>query len=228
MDGARELQGRTALVTGASRGIGAAIREAFLAAGAEVLAPSRAECDLASLASTRAYLDRLEDRVDILVNCAGMNRLAALEELESGLLAETLRIHLESPAQLIRALAPAMRERRWGRILNISSIWAGRAKARRGAYAAAKAGLESLTRVLALELAPDNVLVNALAPGFVDTDLTRANNTPEERAALAAAVPLGRLAQPAELAQAALFLCSPRNTYITGQTLVADGGFQCR
>jgi len=227
MDG-RELEGRRALVTGASRGIGAAIAQALRGAGAEVLAPSRAACDLADLASTAAFLEALEGPVDILVNCAGMNRLAALEDLEPGLLAETLRIHLESPAQLIRALAPGMRARHWGRILNLSSIWASRAKARRGAYAAAKAGLEGLTRVLALELAPDNVLVNALAPGFVDTDLTRANNTPAECAALAAAIPMGRLAQPAELAQAALFLCSPRNTYLTGQTLVVDGGFQCR
>jgi 3-oxoacyl-[acyl-carrier protein] reductase len=228
MGAGQELAGKRALVTGASRGIGAAIRAAFLETGAEVLAPTRADCDLADLASTQGYLGRLEGPVDILVNCAGMNRLASLEDLEPGLLAEALRIHLETPLQLIRALAPAMRTRQWGRILNISSIWAGRAKARRGAYAAAKAGLEGLTRVLAVELAPDHILVNALAPGFVDTALTRANNTPAELAALAATVPLGRLAQPAELAQAALFLCSPRNSYITGQTLVADGGFQCR
>ena len=200
----RELEGRRALITGASRGIGAAIREAFLEAGAEVLAPTRAACDLASLKATRDYLETLDAEVDILVNCAGVNRLAGLGELEAGILAEALRIHLETPTMLIRALAPGMQAREWGRILNISSIWAGRAKPRRGAYAAAK------------------------APGFVDTALTRANLPPTELAAVVATVPLGRLAQPAELAQAALFLCSPRNTYITGQTLVADGGFQCR
>ena len=225
---ARELEGKRALITGASRGIGAAIREAFLEAGAEVLAPTRTQCDLASLKATRDYLEVLDAEVDILVNCAGMNRLAGLGELEAGFLAEALRIHLETPTMLIRALAPGMQARKWGRILNLSSIWAGRAKARRGAYAAAKAGLEGMTRVLAVELAPDNVLVNALAPGFVDTALTRANLPASELAAVVATVPLGRLAQPAELAQAALFLCSPRNTYMTGQTLVVDGGFQCR
>ena len=224
----KELQGKRALVTGASRGIGAAIAQAFREAGAEVLAPTRAQCDLGRLEATAAFLETLSGDVDILVNCAGTNRLAGLEELEPQLLAETLRIHLETPVMLIRALAPAMARKRWGRILNLGSIWGSVAKPRRGAYAAAKAGVEGVTRVLALELAPDNVLINVLAPGFVDTELTRTNNPPAELAALAATVPLGRLAQPAELAEVALFLCSPRNSYITGQTLVVDGGFLCR
>ena len=224
----KELQGKKALVTGASRGIGAAIAQAFREAGAEVLAPGRELCDLDSLEATARFLETLQGEPDILVNCAGTNRLAGLEDLEPGLLAQALRIHLETPAMLIRALSPAMARKRWGRILNIGSIWGRVAKPRRGAYAAAKAGMEGLTRVLALELAPDNVLINVLAPGFVDTELTRANNPPAELQALEAAVPLGRLAQPSELAQAALFLCSPRNAYITGHTLVADGGYLCR
>ena len=223
-----QLQGKRALVTGASRGIGAAIAQALAQAGAELLTPTRAQCDLASLEATGQFLAGLDGDLDILVNCAGSNRLAALEDLEPALLAEALRIHLETPVMLIRALSPAMARQRWGRILNLGSIWGSVAKPRRAAYAAAKAGVEAMTRVLALELAPHNVLINVLAPGFVDTDLTRANNSPAERAALAASVPLGRLAQPEELAELALFLCSPRNTYITGQTLVADGGFLCR
>lgn len=223
-----DLKDLCALVTGGSRGIGAAIAAAFRDAGAFTLTPTRSECDLADLEATRHYSAALDAKVDILVNCAGTNRLASLEALEPALLGEALRIHLEAPGQLIRALAPGMRARGWGRILSIGSIWGSIAKPRRAAYAAAKAGMESFTRVLALELAPDNVLINVLAPGFVDTDLTRANVPPEELALLEAAIPLRRLGRPAELAQVALFLCSPRNTYITGQTIVADGGYLCR
>lgn len=222
------LEARTALITGASRGIGAALSEAFRAAGATLVTPSRAACDLASPDSVAAYLEGLSTPIDILVNCAGINRLGSLEELAPGDFEEVLQINLQAPLALAQALAPGMKARGWGRILNISSIWGRISKPRRLTYSAAKAGLEGLTRALAIELAPHGVLVNALAPGFVDTDLTRKNNPPQVLQEIVATIPMGRLAQPAEIAQMALFLCSEQNTYMTGQTVAVDGGFLCR
>jgi len=105
-------------------------------------------------------------------------------------------------------------------------VWALVGREGRAVYAASKAGLEGMTRSLALEYAPD-VLANAVAPGFVATDLTRQNNTPEEIERIAAAIPLRRLATPDEVAELAVFLCSERNSYVTGQVVVCDGGFTC-
>lgn len=222
------LKVRTAFITGASRGIGAAICEGFQASGATLVTPTRAECDLASPASVAAYLEGLATPIDILVNCAGINRLGALEELGPGDFEEVLQINLKAPLALAQALTPGMKDRGWGRILNISSIWGRIAKPRRLTYSAAKAGLEGLTRAMAIELAPHGVLVNALALGFVDTDLTRKNNPPQVLQEIVATIPMGRLAQPSEIAQMALFLCSEQNTYMTGQTVAVDGGFLCR
>jgi 3-oxoacyl-[acyl-carrier protein] reductase len=222
------LAGRTALVTGASRGIGAAIRRCFEASGAEVLAPGRTDCDLAFPASLEAYLTGLRRPVEILVNCAGINPLAALEEADPEVFAQVLQVNLQAPLALARAVAPGMKARGWGRILNVSSIWARISKPRRLVYSAAKAGLEGLTRSLALELAPHGVLVNALAPGFVDTELTRRNNPPQVLAQITAAIPVGRLARPEEIALCAAFLCSEANSYLTGQTIAVDGGYLCR
>ena len=121
-----------------------------------------------------------------------------------------------------------MKARGWGRVLNISSIFSLVTKERRLTYSTVKAGLNGMTRSLALELAPYNVLVNSLCPGYVETALTRANNAPEEIAAIARSIPVGRLAQPEEIARVAAFLCSEENTYLTGQTLAVDGGFLLR
>lgn len=220
------MRGRTALVTGASRGIGAAIAESFTRRGASVLAPSREELDLADAASVRGYLDGLPDGADILVNCAGVNWPRPLRETDDRLLDETLEVNLAAPLRLARGLAPGMAARGYGRILSVSSVWALVGREGRAVYAASKAGLEGMTRSLALEFAP-GVLANAVAPGFVATDLTRQNNTPEEIERLAAAIPLRRLAEPDEVAGLVAFLCSERNTYVTGQVIVCDGGFTC-
>jgi 3-oxoacyl-[acyl-carrier protein] reductase len=222
------MKGRTALVTGASRGIGAAIAAKFRAEGANVVGPARAELDLSSAASIDAYLGKLSAPVDILVNCAGMNRLGSSVEVADGHFEETLQVHLLGPFRLARALAPKMASRRWGRILNISSVWSLVTRERRVTYSSAKSAMNGLTRSLAVEYGPSGVLVNALAPGYVDTELTRKNNSAEEIAQIEKAIPLGRLGNPAELAEAASFLCSGRNGYITGQVLVADGGYTCR
>ena len=218
---------RTALVTGASRGIGRAIADRLQADGVAVLRPTRAELDLADPASIDAYVASLTVAVDILVNNAGINPLASLDEMSDDDLRETLEVDLVAPVRLARALAPIMAGQGWGRIVNIASIWSVVTKPRRFAYTVAKTGLVGATRAMAVELGPHGVLVNAAAPGFVMTDLTAVNNSPEELSAIAAGLPLRRMAEPAEIAELVVFLASERNTFVTGQVIVADGGFSC-
>ena len=219
------MKDRVALVTGASRGIGLAVATRFEELGARVLAPTRAELDLADRASTERYLAGLDQPIDILVNDAGFNRLAGLEETDDELIRETLEVNLVAPLRLARALAPAMAERGWGRVVNISSVWAVVAKERRLPYIVSKTGLNGLTRAIAVEFGSRGVLVNAVAPGFVLTEMTTQNNSPEEIAAIARGVPLRRMAQPAEIAELVAFLASSRNTFMTGQIVVCDGGY---
>ena len=218
---------KTALITGASRGIGRAAAEWFRRAGYDVLTPARSEMDLADPASIAAWC-RSAERVDVLVNNAGINTIAPLDALGDGVLDEMLQVNLKAPLQIVRARGGRIGGSRTGRIVNLSSIWAFVSKEGRCGYTAAKAAVRGVTQTLALELAPRNILVNAVAPGFVDTELTRRNNTPEQIAALAETIPLARLAAPEEIAELIGFLASERNTYITGQTLVIDGGYTCR
>jgi 3-oxoacyl-[acyl-carrier protein] reductase len=218
-----------ALVTGGSRGIGAAIAKALSAAGVDVWLPSRRELDLASPESIEGFLAaHCSSGVDILVNNAGVNHLRSLEEVDSSVWSEMMQVNLTAPLKLCQGLSPGMRKLGWGRILNVSSIYSLVTKEKRSCYSATKAGLNGLTRTLALELAPDSILVNSLCPGFVDTELTRKNNPPEALTAIGASIPLGRLASPDELAGVAAFLVSEGNSYLTGQTIVVDGGFTLR
>lgn len=222
------MKGRRALVTGAGRGIGRAIADAFREQGAVVLAPTRRELDLLSNDSVDRYCAGLEAPVDVLVNDAGINPLASAAEFTDADLDATVQVNLLAPMRLVRALTPAMARRGWGRVVNVSSIWSGVAKPRRFVYATTKAGLNGMTRALAVELAGSGVLVNAVAPGFVNTELTAKNNTPEELARIAETIPVRRLAEPREIAEVVAFLCSARNGYLTGQTLFVDGGFTCQ
>ncbi|HEY2761780.1 MAG TPA: SDR family oxidoreductase [Pirellulales bacterium] len=221
---------RRALVTGGRRGIGAAIVAQFEQHGISVQAPPREELDLADVGSVERYLaDRSHENadVDILVNNAGINIINSLEDIAQESWQSMLQINLSAPFRLAQVIAPGMRKRGWGRIINISSIFGIVTRQQRAAYSATKAALAGLTRTLAVELGRDNVLVNCVAPGYVETELTRQNNSSVELEQIAGTIPMGRLAHPQEIAKLVAFLCGDDNTYITGQVLVADGGFTC-
>jgi 3-oxoacyl-[acyl-carrier protein] reductase len=219
---------RVALVTGTSRGIGRAVADELARLGCEVLRPARHELDLRHPASIDAYCSRLSTHVDILVNNAGINPLRHIGELTAETVHDVLQVNLVSAMLLTSRLAPPMAERRWGRIVSISSIWSLRGHEKRGMYAASKAALNAFTRVGALEFGRRGVLMNAVAPGFVDTELTRTNLSPEELTAIESVIPVGGLAPVEAIARVVGFLASDANTYINGQVIVADGGFTCQ
>jgi 3-oxoacyl-[acyl-carrier protein] reductase len=166
-------------------------------------------------------------QVDILVNNAGINYLAALEEITPDTMEAMVQVNLTAPLRLIKGLVPAMKKNRYGRIVNLSSIFGIVSKERRLLYTTTKSALIGMTKTLALELGGHNILVNCIAPGYVLTELTRQNNSPEEIDRISATIPMKRMAEPSEIAEVIAFLCSDKNTYITGQTIVVDGGFTC-
>ncbi len=219
---------RRVLVTGAARGIGKAIAALYAEHGHEVLTPDRAELDLSSVSAVESYVADTPPDIDILINNAAENMVVPLDRLAAADWKRLLAINLTAPMLLMLHAARGMSTRGWGRVVNISSCFSLVSRAGRGAYAATKAGLNGLTRTAAIEYASRNVLVNAVCPGFVETDLTRQNNSAEQIADLCRQVPLGRLAQPDEVARYVYFLGSDDNTYITGQTAVIDGGFLCQ
>ena len=220
---------RTALITGASRGIGKAIAAELTAAGWNILAPSRAELDLSVPDSVERYCVEIQAQasVDALINNAGINVLNLVTDLQDDDWAAMLQVNVTAPRKLVQAVAGGMIRRHWGRIVNISSVFSIVSRAKRSAYSTTKAAINGFTRTAAIELGPDGILVNALCPGYVETDLTYINNSPADIEAIKQTIPLRRLAAPEEIARLVAFLCSDVNTYITGQTIVADGGFTC-
>jgi 3-oxoacyl-[acyl-carrier protein] reductase len=220
---------RTALVTGARRGIGATIAARLARDGFNVLAPTRQELDLARPEAIDRFIEqRQADGVDVLVNNAGINVLQPLEQVDDATWATVVQVNVRAPFRLIQGFAGGMKSRGWGRIVNMSSIFSLVTKESRSSYTTVKSALNGLTRTAAVELGRHGILVNAVCPGYVDTDLTRQNNSPADLERIRATIPVGRLAKPEEIAAFVAFLCSEENTYITGQTLVIDGGFTCQ
>src|SRR5262245_54068969 len=232
------LAGRLAVVTGATRGIGRAIALRLRAHGARVIATGRASSgtapagceyrgvDLADEAATTAFATAIgAERPDVLVNNAGINRIAPFADTTAENVVALHRVNVLAPMLLSRAVLPGMRERRWGRIVNVASIWSLRSIAGRAAYSASKFALDGLTAALAAEVAADNVLVNCVSPGFVDTELLRSMMNEREIEALVAQVPMHRLAKPEEIAAFVAWLAGPENTFISGQNLPIDGGY---
>lgn len=218
---------KNALITGASGGIGSAITKIFSERGIDVITPDIKELDLSNPDSIDEYINRLDIPVDILINNAGINPLDYIADLQDSNIEQLMQINLLAPIRLTKLLCRGMIKRNYGRIVNISSIWSVVSKEKRSIYSVSKAGLDSFTRSSAVEFAKYNVLVNSIAPGFVETDLTRQNNTAEQLNEIKKSIPLNRLASPEEIAEAVYFFASDKNTFITGQTILADGGYSC-
>jgi 3-oxoacyl-[acyl-carrier protein] reductase len=215
------------LITGGSRGIGLEIVKLFQYQGYKVLAPDRKEMDLCDNNSISTYCKNLDEPVDVIVNNAGINTIATLDNLSNEIFQHMIQVNLWAPIKIVQSLKHKMGKEKSGRIVNVSSIWSFVSKAGRSGYAATKASINSITQTLSIELAP-NILVNAVAPGFVNTELTKQNNSTDEINKIVSAIPLNRLAEPAEIAQLVYFLASEHNTYITGQTILIDGGYTCK
>jgi 3-oxoacyl-[acyl-carrier protein] reductase len=220
------MRNKKALITGSSRGIGKAIYDIFTAEGYEVMAPSRSELNLNNSDSITDYVSHYSSReIDIIVNNAGVNILAPLDDLSENNLDETLQVNLKAPLLLAKGFSPGMKTRGYGRIVNISSIWGIISKAGRLSYTASKSALIGITRTMAIELAPYGILVNAVCPGFIDTNLTRKNLGANGIKEAEKQIPLGRLADTREIAEVVHFLSSDKNTYVTGQAIIVDGGY---
>jgi NAD(P)-dependent dehydrogenase (short-subunit alcohol dehydrogenase family) len=248
-----DLSGRVALVTGGGRGLGRAMAAIFARAGADLVLSSRSEDQLRATAEElrsqsgvrveyvvadmlrRADVSRLGDeaeqrlgRVDILVNNAGHNRPQAIDAIRDADWDELLELNLTSCMALTRRLAPGMKERRWGRVIHISSIMGLGSTAGRNAYSATKSALIGMARASALDLGPYGITVNCIAPGPFATEMPMSILSPAQQQALSDRTAVGRWGQPDELAGAALLLASNAGSYITGTVLVVDGGALAR
>ncbi len=242
------LKDQVALVTGGSRGIGRAIVKAFAAEGAKVALVYRAsqsasealvqeitqaggmavalQADVADMAAAQRCVEQVEKQwgqVDILVNNAGVVRDDLFVRMEPQAWQEVLQTNLGGTYNFCRAVAYSMMRRRQGRIINVSSVAADHVNQGQTNYAASKGAINAFTRALAVELASRNVTVNAIAPGFIDTDMSAAVRN-KAGDLIKKVIPMRRIGQPEDVAQVAVFLASPASAYITGQVLTVDGG----
>jgi NAD(P)-dependent dehydrogenase (short-subunit alcohol dehydrogenase family) len=248
-----DLTGRVALITGGNKGLGRAMAHGFAAAGADVFIASRNEDELKAVAeavrsatgrkaeyavtdvSVRDDVKRLArtatermGQIDILVNNAGMNWPQPIDEITDEAWDRVLEVNLTSVMALTRELVPPMKERRWGRVIHLSSIMGEVSKERRNAYSATKTALRGLARASALDLGPFNVTVNCIAPGPFLTDMPMSVLSDAEKQVFADRTALGRWADPNELVGPAVFLASDAGSYVTGHTLFVDGGYTAR
>ncbi len=238
------LEGKIALVTGASRGIGRAIAELLVERGATVIGTATSESGAAAISeylgengkglalnvtdveSIEATLKTINDEfgvIDILVNNAGITRDNLLIRMKDDEWNDIINTNLTPIYRMSKAVLRGMMKKRAGRIINVGSVVGTMGNAGQTNYAAAKAGVIGFTKSMAREVASRGVTVNTVAPGFIETDMTKALND-DQRAATLANVPAGRLGDPREIASAVVFLASPEAAYITGETLHVNGG----
>lgn len=248
-----DLTGKRALVTGGGRGLGKAMARGFAECGADVLICSRSEGELAAAVqeigegldgsveyrivdmANRFSVDALAKSalehfgtVDILVNNAGINQPQPIDEIDDDRWDQQMEVNLTSIMRLTRALVPAMKAQRWGRVIHISSVLGVGSKPGRNAYSATKSALLGLAKASALDLGPYGITVNCLGPGPFLTEMPLSLLNKEQQAEFSRITALGRWAQPRELAGPAILLASEAGSYITGEMLLVDGGVFAR
>lgn len=206
------------LVTGGSRGIGKSIVSMFEQHGHSVYSPTRDELDLKNI-----NIHLIQTNFDIVVNNAGINPLKNILDITDE---EVMRVNYFSPLKIIQQCLPHMIHNKYGRIINIGSIWIELAKPARSAYSASKHALHSLSESLTAEYAKYNILSNTISPGFIGTDLTYQNNTKEQLQEITKQIPLQRLGLPDEVASL-VYQLTVQNTFIAGQNIIIDGGYTC-
>jgi NAD(P)-dependent dehydrogenase (short-subunit alcohol dehydrogenase family) len=230
---------KRAFVTGASRGIGRAIAQALYAEGAWVIGTRTGrreagdefcrewvQADFTDLAQIHACGGRVsEAKPDILINNAGINRVAPFVDIDPSDFLMIQQVNLFAPFLLCQAAIPSMKARRWGRIVNVSSIWGKIGKEKRAAYSASKFAIDGITLALAAEHSRDGIIANSVAPGFIDTELTRRILGEKDMSELVSKIPAGRLGRVEEIARLVLWLVSDENTYLAGQNIAIDGTF---
>jgi NAD(P)-dependent dehydrogenase (short-subunit alcohol dehydrogenase family) len=234
----KKFAGKTALVTGGTRGIGKAIAIELDAQGATVVITGtkldyisndsvKYICvDFKENVSLEKFLHSIKNmQIDILINNAGINKIGPVSELKVDDFEMVQKVNVTAPFMLCQTVLPGMRDNKWGRIVNISSIWGKISKAHRAPYSSSKFAIDGLTAAIAAEVAVDGVLVNSVAPGFIDTELTRSVLGVEGMKQLVSQVPIQRIGTPEEIALFVTWLVSPENTYISGQNIAIDGGF---
>lgn len=237
---------RRCVVTGGLRGIGREVASQLRASGAQVVVIDRVQgptldgvgCVIGDLGDTpqlgyllEKAIQHLDGGVDVLVNCAGIYEPTPVREFDLSVYERVMAVNLHSAVVLSALAGRRMAEQSWGRIVAVTSIHSGHAEVGSLAYGISKAALEQACRGLAVELAPHNVLVNSVSPGFVDTDMARSGGTCEYDTPIFRdfyishrRLPMGRPAHPTEVARAVAWLASAENTYVTGSTLTIDGG----
>lgn len=238
------FQNKVVLITGATNGIGKEILEAFLKTNATIIATGNStteknflkiydknkidyyQTDFNNEKSSKNFIKKLKKykKIDICINNAGINKINYIAEI-SNEFDDILKVNLKIPFQITKVVSDIMKKNKYGKIINISSIWGKKSKEKRISYSTSKYALNGLTISSSIELAKYNILVNSISPGFVDTKLTRRVLSKKEINQIKKQIPIGRLAKPSEIAPLILFLTSDLNTYITGQIIYVDGGF---
>lgn len=216
---------KNVLITGSSRGLGKAILIELKRKGFNCIAPTRDELDINDLNSIKSFFEKTDVPIDILINNAGVNILNDIASIDDNDINAMVNTNLIAPLKLIQHVIQSMIIRKYGKIINISSIWGVRSKEYRTLYSLTKFGINGLTKSLARELGEYNILINSVAPGYVNTEMTNQNVSQHEQEEIKDTIPLKRFAEPEEIAKLIAFLISEDNSYITGQTIIADGGF---
>ena len=236
---------KTILITGATRGIGKSIADLLITCGANVLLTGTNKVQISKLNTlfknksriNYLHLDFLDEeskinfydkiskisKIDVCVNNAGINFVE--DFIESSKFEKISKVNIQGPYELLKIVGSKMIKNNYGRIINIASIWSVSTKKGRSLYTMSKNALVGLTKALSIEWATHNVLVNAVSPGFTLTELTKSTNTSKELEEIKKNIPIGRLANPDEIANLVGYLSSDKNTYLTGQNIIIDGGF---